>query len=61
MKISEHLEEEAIDLIAERLRTPLHIEIHMPLVFEQAFRLGTKPVTADKQRGLIPIIRMAAA
>ena len=40
-------DEEAIDLIAERLRTPLQIEMHLTLAFEQGFRLGAKPVTAE--------------
>ena len=39
--------EDAIDLIAERLRTPLQVEMHLTLAFEQGFRLGTKPVTAE--------------
>ncbi|MEY9323533.1 hypothetical protein [Sinorhizobium fredii] len=40
-------QEDAIDLIAERLRTPLQIEMHLTLAFEQGFRLGAKPVTAE--------------
>ncbi|WP_423229009.1 ExeA family protein [Sinorhizobium meliloti] len=47
VKVGELLEEEAIDLIAERLRTPLQIEMHLTLAFEQGFRLGAKPVTAE--------------
>ncbi|MGM3193137.1 hypothetical protein ACS25B_19805 [Dickeya dadantii subsp. dieffenbachiae] len=47
MKVSELLEEAAIDLIAERLRTPLQIEMHLTLAFEQTFRLGANPVPAE--------------
>lgn len=47
VEAGEFLEEEAIDLIAERLRTPLQIEMHLTLAFEQGFRLGAKPVTAE--------------
>ena len=47
MKIGDLMDEDAIDLIAERLRTPLQVEMHLTLAFEQGFRLGTKPVTAE--------------
>ncbi|WP_226860709.1 hypothetical protein [Dickeya dianthicola] len=47
MKVSELLEEAVINLIAERPRTPLQIEMHLTLAFEQAFRLEAKPVTAE--------------
>lgn len=44
--VGELLDEDAIDLIAERLRTPLQIEMHLTLAFEQAFRLpGAKFAT----------------
>ncbi len=39
------MDEDAIDLIAERPRTPLQIEIHLTLAFEQGFRFAAKPVT----------------
>jgi hypothetical protein len=42
---SELLEDEAIDLLAARLRTPLQIEQHLSLAFEEAHRLGEKTVT----------------
>src|SRR3546814_9022123 len=41
------MNEDAIDLIAERLRTPLQIEMHLTLAFEQGFRFAAKPVTAE--------------
>lgn len=37
---------EAIDLLSTRLRTPLQIEQHLSLAFEEAHRIGEKPVTA---------------
>ena len=46
VKVADLMDEDAIDLIAERLRTPLQIEMHLTLAFEQGFRLGAKPVTA---------------
>ena len=38
---------EAIDLLAERLRTALQIEMHLTLAFEHAFRLGEKRVSVE--------------
>jgi hypothetical protein len=40
-------EEEAIDLLAERLATPLQIEQHLTLALEEAFQIGGKPVTPE--------------
>jgi type II secretory pathway predicted ATPase ExeA len=37
---------EAIDVLATRLRTPLQIEQHLSLAFEESYRMGEKPVTA---------------
>jgi type II secretory pathway predicted ATPase ExeA len=42
VNIGDLMDEDAIDLIAERLRTPLQVEMHLTLAFEQGFRLGTK-------------------
>lgn len=39
--------EEAVDILADRLATPLQIQHYMRLAFEEAFRIGTKPVTED--------------
>lgn len=47
VKVSDLMEEEAIDLIADRLRTPLQIEMHLTLAFEQGFRFDAKPVTLE--------------
>ena len=38
---------EAIDLLAERLSTPLQIGHYLTLAFEEAFHIGQKPVTAE--------------
>jgi hypothetical protein len=35
----------ALDLLAERLSTPLQIEHYLTRILEQAYRLGEKPVT----------------
>ncbi len=38
---------DAIDLLAERLTTPLQIAHYLTLAFEEAFHIGQKPVTAE--------------
>jgi type II secretory pathway predicted ATPase ExeA len=45
--VAELMTEEAIDLAAARLRTPLQIERYLAAAFEEAFRLGVKPVSAE--------------
>lgn len=47
VKVADLMDEDAVDMLAERLRTPLQIEMHLTLAFEQGFRLDAKPVTAD--------------
>jgi len=37
----------AIALVAERLLTPLQIEQHLILAFEEGFRVGERPVTVE--------------
>lgn len=44
-KLSEVLTVEAIELLSERLRTPLQIEQHLMLAMEAAYHVGEKPVT----------------
>jgi type II secretory pathway predicted ATPase ExeA len=39
--------DDAIELLAERLATPLQIEHYLTLAFEEAFHIGQKPVTVD--------------
>jgi hypothetical protein len=46
-KPAELIDEAAIDLLAAKLRTPLQIEQHLTLAFEEAFRVGEKPVTVE--------------
>lgn len=41
------LDEAAISLLADRLRTPLQIEQHLALALEHGFRSGERPVTAE--------------
>jgi len=43
---SDILAPDALDLLAERLVTPLQIEHYLPRMLEQAYRFGEKPVTA---------------
>ncbi len=44
---SDIMDADAIDLLAERLRTALQIEMRLTLAFEHAFRLGEKRVSAE--------------
>lgn len=41
------IDDAAVALLADRLRTPLQIEQHLMLAFEEAFRVDEKPVTAE--------------
>ena len=51
--IAEMIEDAAIDLLAARLRTPLQIERHLTLAFEEAYRLGAKPVPVEIADGVL--------
>lgn len=42
---SDILAPDALDLLAERLITPLQIQHYLPRMLEQAYRFGEKPVT----------------
>lgn len=44
-KLSDVLTIEAIELLSERLRTPLQIQQHLMLAMEAAYQAGEKPVT----------------
>ncbi len=46
-KPADLMDVDAIELLAERLRTALQIEMHMTLAFEHAFRLGESRVSAE--------------
>jgi type II secretory pathway predicted ATPase ExeA len=41
------LSNEALETLAERLVTPLQMELYLTLAFEEAYQIGQKPVTAD--------------
>lgn len=45
--VGEVIEDAAIELLAARLRTPLQIEQHLVLAFEEGYRVDVKPVTAE--------------
>lgn len=45
-KISDLLDSSAIELLASSLRTPLQIEEHLTLAFEEAYQVVEKSVTA---------------
>jgi type II secretory pathway predicted ATPase ExeA len=47
VKPADLMDAEAIELLAERLRTALQIEMHLTLAFEHAFRLGEKRISAE--------------
>lgn len=44
---AEVLTPESIDLLAESLRTPLQIQLHLMLALDAGYQAGAKPVTAD--------------
>jgi hypothetical protein len=44
-KVSDILAAEAIDLLSEKLRTPLQIQQHLMLAMESAYQVGEKPIT----------------
>jgi hypothetical protein len=44
-KISDILTVEAIEILSEKLRTPLQIQQHLTLAMESAYQAGEKPVT----------------
>ena len=41
------LTEEAIDLLATKLRTPLQIQLHLTLALEAGYQVGERPVSAE--------------
>jgi len=47
VKPADLMDADAIELLADRLRTALQIEMHMTLAFEHAFRLGESRVSAE--------------
>ncbi len=53
VKIDYVITDEAIDLLAESLLTPLQIGYHITLALEEAYKIGTKPVTEDIVKSVI--------
>jgi type II secretory pathway predicted ATPase ExeA len=47
MESSSLFQDEAIDLMAEKLATPLQIGQHLTLALEEAFHIGGQPVTVE--------------
>jgi len=47
VKPADLMDDDAIELLSERLRTALPIEMHLALAFEQAFRLGERRVSVE--------------
>lgn len=45
--IGEAIEPAALDVMAERLNTPLQFAEHLNRAFEAGFRMGQKPITSD--------------
>ncbi len=45
--VSDMIDDDAIAVLVDKLRTPLQIEQHLTLAFEEGFRVGERPVTAD--------------
>jgi hypothetical protein len=43
VKVFDIIDAEAVELLAEKLRTPLQLEMHFELAFEATFRAGAKP------------------
>lgn len=52
-KISDLLDDSAIELLATSLRTPLQIEEHLMRSFKEAYKVGEKPVSADVVRSIL--------
>ena len=51
--VADMIDETAIDLLAARLRTPLQIERHLTMAFEEAYRLGLRPVPSEIAEALL--------
>jgi hypothetical protein len=45
--INDMIDPAAIELLVTRLKTPLQIEQYLALAFEEAFRIGERPVSAQ--------------
>lgn len=45
--VNDMIDPAAVELLANRLKTPLQIEQHLALAFEEAFRIGERPVSVQ--------------
>ena len=45
--IGDVMDDGAIEMLSERLRTPMQIERHLARAFAEAYRSGTRPVTVE--------------
>jgi type II secretory pathway predicted ATPase ExeA len=52
---SDLLAEDALALLAERLSTPLQVEKYLSLIFEAAYRVRQKPVSADTVKNILAL------
>ena len=43
--VADMIEDDTVSILAKRLRTPLQIEQHLTLAFEEGFRVGERPVS----------------
>jgi type II secretory pathway predicted ATPase ExeA len=53
IKIEDIFTNEAISLLAEKLSTPLQIGYYLDLAFEEAYKIGQKPVTSEIIEGIL--------
>ena len=53
VSLDDMIEAAAIDLLAGRLKTPLQIEQHLAMAFEEAFRIGERTVSAAVIEGVL--------
>jgi len=51
--VNEMIDPAAVELLANRLKTPLQIERHLALAFEEAFRIGERPVSVQVVEGAL--------
>jgi hypothetical protein len=53
ISVNEMIDPAAVELLANRLKTPLQIERHLALAFEEAFRIGERPVSVQVVEGAL--------
>jgi hypothetical protein len=51
--INDMIDPAAVELLANRLKTPLQIEQYVALAFEEAFRIGERPVSVQVNEGVL--------